>query len=264
MLSRWIDNQILLGAAQAGVTMAAALIVVALTMRLRLGLKKDILVGLGRGLVQIVAVGFLLTLIFSADLWISIPIILVMIITAGFITVQRIKAIPNALWISLAGISAGAGSVILIMTLLGVIKQDLTSIIPIGSMMVYGAMNANALMLERFHSELVSHEGQVEAGLALGASPEEVVGPYARRAVTAAMIPNINGLQSLGIVWIPGAMSGMLLSGENPAYAGFYQFVVSGSIFVTVGIAVIISIVLVRKQVFSKAEQLLIHSEEKQ
>jgi putative ABC transport system permease protein len=116
-------------------------------------------------------------------------------------------------------------------------------------------------MLERFHSELASHTGQVEAGLALGAAPEQVVAPYARRAVTAAMIPHINGLQSLGIVWIPGAMSGMLLSGENPAYAGFYQFVVSGSIFVTVGITVLISILLVRKQVFSPAEQLLIRSE---
>lgn len=262
MLSQWIDNQILLGAAQAGVTLLAALVVLGLTIRLNLGLKKDILVGLGRGLAQIVGVGFLLTVIFSASLWVALPIILAMILAAGFITVQRIKSIPNALWISLIGITVGAGSVILIMTLLGVIQQDLTSIIPIGSMMVYGAMNANSLMLERFRSELASHAGQVEAGLALGASPEQVVAPYARRAVTAAMIPRINGLQSLGIVWIPGAMSGMLLSGENPAYAGFYQFVVSGSIFVTVGITVLISIILVRKQVFTPAEQLLIRSEE--
>ena len=263
MLNQWIDNQVWLGAAQAGITLMAALIVMGLTVRLRLGLKKDILVGLGRGLVQIVAVGFLLTIIFSANLWISLPIILAMITAAGFITVQRTKSIPNAIWISLAGITAGAGSVIFIMTFLGVIRQDLTSIIPIGSMMVYGAMNANALMLERFHSELASHTGQVEAGLALGASPEQVVEPYARRAVTAALIPKINGLQSLGIVWIPGAMSGMLLSGENPAYAGFYQFVVSGSIFVTVGITVLISIILVRKQVFTEAEQLMIRAEEK-
>lgn len=261
MLTQWIDNPILLGAAQAGLTMIAALLVMLLTIRLKLSLKKEILIGLGRGLLQIVAVGFLLTLIFSAQFWIAIPVILAMIIAAGFITVQRIKEIPNALWISLLGISLGAASVITIMTFLGVIEQDLTAIIPIGSMMVYGAMNANALMLERFRAELASHAGQVEAGLALGAAPEQVVEPYARQAVTAAMIPRINGLQSLGIVWIPGAMSGMLLSGQNPAYAGFYQFVVSGSIFVTAGITVLISIVLVRKQVFSKADQLLIRSE---
>lgn len=262
MLSQWIDNQILLGAAQAGVTMAAALLVVLLTIRLKLGLRNEILVALGRGVVQIVAIGFLLTLIFTAQLWIAVPVILVMIVAASMMTVKRLKGIPNALWISLAGIAIGSGSVITVMTFLGVIKQDLTSIIPIGSMMVYGAMNANALLLERFRSELASHTGQIEAGLALGASPETVVEPYARRSVTAALIPNINGLQSLGIVWIPGAMAGMVLSGENPAYAGFYQFVVSGSIFVTAGIAVLISIVLIRKQVFSKADQLLIRSEE--
>ncbi len=263
MLQQWIDNQILLGAAQAGVTMLAALIVVGITWRFKLGLKKDIVIGLGRGLVQIVAVGFLLTLIFTAPLWVALPVILVMISAAGVMTVQRIKDIPNALWISLFGITVGAGLVIAVMTFLGVIEQDLTSIIPIGSMMVYGAMNANALMLERFRSELKSHTGQIEAALSLGAGPEMVVEPYVRRAVTAAMIPRINGLQSLGIVWIPGAMSGMLLSGTNPAYAGFYQFVVSGSIFVTAGITVLISIVLVRGQVFSKAEQLTLRSEDR-
>ena len=261
MLGRWIDNQVWLGAAQAGVTMVAAVLVVWLTVRLKLGLKKDILVALGRGVAQIVLVGFLLTVIFSADLWIAIPVISIMIVTASVMTIKRVSNIPNALRISLLGITAGSGLVIAVMTFLGVIEQDLTSIIPIGSMMVYGAMNTNALMMERFRSEVGSHVGQIEAGLALGASPEQVIRPYARRAVTSALTPNINGLRSLGIVWIPGAMAGMVLAGENPAYAGFYQFVVSGSIFVTAGITVIISIALLRKQVFSRAEQLLLRSE---
>lgn len=263
MLPQWIDNQILLGAAQAGVTLVAALIVLGLTWYFKLGLKKDIAIGLGRGLTQIVAVGFLLTLVFTASMWIALPVISFMIIAAGVMTVRRIKDIPNALGISLLGIVTGSGLVIVVMTFLGVIEQELTSIIPIGSMMVFGAMNANALMLERFRSELQSHTGQIEAALSLGAPPERVVEPYVRRAVTAAMIPKINGLQSLGIVWIPGAMSGMLLSGANPAYAGFYQFVVSGSIFVTAGITVLISVVLVRGQVFTKAEQLILRSEDR-
>lgn len=262
MLSRWIEHQVWLGAAQASVTMFAALLVVWLTTRLKLGLRRDILVSLGRGVMQIVLVGFLLTFIFSADLWMAIPVIFVMMVAGSVMTVRRVHNIPNALRISFIGIAAGAGSVILVMTFLGVINQDLTSIIPIGSMMVYGAMNTNALMMERFRSEVTAHAGQIEAGLALGASPELVIRPYARRAVTAALTPNINGLRSLGIVWIPGAMAGMVLSGQNPAYAGFYQFVVSGSIFVTAGITVLISIVLLRKQVFSKAEQLLLRSEE--
>lgn len=261
MLGRWIDNQVWLGAAQAGVTMVAAVLVVWLTVRLKLRMEKDILVALVRGVGQIVLVGFLLTIIFTADLWIAIPVIAIMIVTASVMTIKRVSNIPNALRISLLGITAGSGLVIAVMTFLGVIEQDLTSIIPIGSMMVYGAMNTNALMMERFRSEVGSHVGQIEAGLALGASPEHVIQPYARRAVASAMTPNINGLRSLGIVWIPGAMAGMVLAGENPAYAGFYQFVVSGSIFVTAGITVIISIAMLRKQVFSKAEQLLLRSE---
>ncbi len=262
MLVQWIDDLILLGAAQAALTMFAALLVVLLTVRLKLGLKNEILMALFRGVGQIVLIGFLLTVIFAADLWVSVPVLLAMIVAGGVMSIRRIKNIPNALWIALLGIASGSGLVILVMTVLGVIEQDLTSIIPIGSMMVYGAMNANALMMERFRSEVASHAGHIEAGLALGASPEQVVRPYARRAVTAALTPNINGLRSLGIVWIPGAMAGMVLSGQNPAYAGFYQFVVSGSIFVTAGITVLISIIFLQKQVFSNAEQLLLRIEE--
>ncbi len=70
-------------------------------------------------------------------------------------------------------------------------------------------------------------------------------------------------MQSLGIVGVPSAMAGKVLSGANPAYAGFYQFVVSGLIFATASITVLVTVLMDRKQVFSKADQLLIRAEER-
>ena len=111
------------------------------------------------------------------------------------------------------------------MTLAGVIAPEIGSLVPVGSMIIANAMNSCAQALERFRAEVTAHTGQIEAGLALGAEPEQLVARYVQSAVTASLIPRIDSLASLGIVWIPGLMAGMLLSGSDPIYAAIYQLV---------------------------------------
>src|SRR3989442_8797770 len=85
-------------------------------------------------------------------------------------------------------------------------------------MIINGAMNASAQTLERFGADVLAHTGQIEAALALGAPPPESVGTYTRSAVSASLIPSLNSMRSLGIVWIPGLMAGMLLTGRSRVY----------------------------------------------
>ena len=72
----------------------------------------------------------------------------------------------------------------------------------------------------------------------------------------ASLIPAIDSLRSLGIVWIPGLMAGMLLSGSRPIYAAIYQFVVLAMIFAASGLTSLVSTLLIRSQAFTDAEQL--------
>ena len=65
-------------------------------------------------------------------------------------------------------------------------------------------------------------------------------------------------MRSLGIVWIPGLMAGMLLSGAKPLYASIYQFVVLAMIFAASGITSLVSMMLIRREIFSPAEQLVL------
>jgi putative ABC transport system permease protein len=97
----------------------------------------------------------------------------------------------------------------------------------------------------------------VETALALGASPETAVAPHVQTSFGASLIPAIDNLRSLGIVWIPGLMTGMVLSGTPPLRAGIYQFVTLAMIFASSGLTCLVSTTLARARLFTPAEQLV-------
>src|ERR1039458_1805962 len=122
------------------------------------------------------------------------------------------------------------------------------------------SMNTNGLALNRFRSEVLAHAGEIETALALGAAPEHTVASYAESSIHASLIPAIDNLRSLGIVWIPGLMTGMLLSGADPLYAAIYQFVVIAMILASSGLTSLLSTMMIRNHAFSAAEQLVLKS----
>ena len=263
MLTTLFENQLALGIAQVLVALAAAGLVLLAARWQVVHLGREIWVAMARGLVQVVLVGLALVMIFTGPLWLGVPILALMMIAGGVIAARRVRGVPGLLRVTLVTIAVSSSIVIAAMVFLGVIEKDLTSIIPIGSMLISGSMNAAALALERFKSELESHTGQIEAGLSLGASARGVVEPYVRRAVQASLIPVGNSIRSLGIVWIPGLMAGMILSGIDPVYAAVYQFVIMVMIFCTAGLAALLSTALASRRVFTSADQLLVRQESK-
>ncbi|HUJ09171.1 MAG TPA: ABC transporter permease, partial [Verrucomicrobiae bacterium] len=106
--------------------------------------------------------------------------------------------------------------------------------------------------------DVLAHVGEIETALALGAASETSVAGYVQASFEASLIPAIDNLRSLGIVWIPGLMAGMLLSGARPLYAAVYQFVVLSMILAASGLTSLVSTVLVRSRVFSAADQLVL------
>jgi putative ABC transport system permease protein len=181
-----------------------------------------------------------------------------MIVAAGATSARRAKGMPQAFRVSAWAIAAGAGSIIALMTWLGVIDTAITSLVPVGSMLIANAMNTNGLALNRFRSDVLSHVGEIETALALGAAGKRSVEPYVQASFEASLIPAIDSMRSLGIVWIPGLMAGMLLSGSRPVYAAIYQFVVLAMIFAASGLTALVSTVLIRERIFTSAEQLLL------
>jgi putative ABC transport system permease protein len=258
MLNQLFADQIVLGLAQAAVVILLALGVMMLARAQDIHLEKETIVALGRGLVQVVAVGSVLVLLLQGPNWTSGLVLAGMTLAAAAIAARRARGIRGAFRVSLYGIAIGSALVIVPMTWLGVIDPAISSLVPVGSMLIANCMNSNALALDRFRGEIESHVGEVEAGLALGGDPRRIVMPQVRAAVHASMIPRVDTLRSLGIVWIPGLMAGMILAGSDPVYAAIYQFVVIAMIFASSGITSLVSTLLIRGYIFSEAEQLLL------
>lgn len=262
MLSQWFSTPVALGLAQAAIAAALALVVTFIARGRGIHLEREVVIALLRGISQIVVVGLILVVVFQGTNWWAVPVLAVMVVSGAVIASRRARKIPGAFQVALYGIALGAGSVIAVMTLLGVIDVKVTNLIPVGSMIIANAMNTNALALERFRAEVEGHVGPIEAGLALGASPSAVLAPYVQTTVGASLIPSLNSLRSLGIVWIPGLMAGMVLSGSNPIYAAIYQFVVITMLFASAGLTTIVTTLLVRSHAFSAADQLVLRPSE--
>ena len=254
-----MTTEIITGLTQALVAAALAMGVTLLARTRLIHMEREVFFAMLRGIVQVVVVGLVLVLLLQGPGFTSIFLLLGMMLAAASIAAKRARGIGGAFQVSLYGIALGSGVVIASMTLLGVIETEMTSLIPIGSMLIANAMNSSALALDRFKGEVQAHTGEIEAGLALGADPKLVVTPYVRAAVHASMIPRVDSLRSLGIVWIPGVMAGMILAGADPVYAAIYQFVVLAMIFSASALTSLVSTLLIRSRAFSPAEQLLLN-----
>jgi len=256
MLKAHFSDQLALGLAQAAIATLLALAVMLLARQRKIHIERETIVALFRGIVQITAVGSILVLLLRGPAWTSVFLLAAMIVAAAKISAGRSKGLPKSFQISLYSIAGGAGAVIALMTWAGVIDTVITSLVPIGSMLIANAMNTNSLVMNRFRSDVESHTGLIETGLALGADSKETVAPYVQDSLQASLIPAIDSLRSLGIVWIPGLMAGMLLSGARPVYAAVYQFVTISMILSSSGLTGLFCSLLVRGSAFSPAEQL--------
>ncbi len=251
------SSKVLLGLIQAAIAGGLAIAVMLLARRRSIHIESDLSIALIRGLVQIAAVGSVLVLLLRGPWWTGTFALVAMMIAAAATSSRRAK-IPGSFEVSLYSIFAGAGSVIALMTLARVIDKSITSLIPVGSMLIANAMNTNSLALNRFKADVQSHVGQIEAALSLGAAAETTVASYVQQSFRSSLIPAIDSLRSLGIVWIPGLMAGMVLSGAPPLYSAIYQFVVLAMIFASSGLTCLISTALIRKHAFSPADQLIL------
>ncbi|MGQ3412857.1 ABC transporter permease [Natrinema sp. LN54] len=254
--AQFADPVLRRGLGQVAVAAVLAALVVGLSHLRGLSLERELGVALVRGFVQIVTMGSIVGLLLTAEFAWSIVILLGMMTGATWISKNRGEGLPGVIRVSFVAIVVGSGLVISTMALAGAIETTVRNLVPVGSMIIANAMKANSLALDRFKNEIEDNRTEIEAGLALGAPPHAVVSRHVKTGVRASLIPTIDSLKSLGWVWIPGIMAGMILGGENPLYAALYQFVIMAMIFAAGGLTSMTSSLLIGKYVFTDAEQL--------
>jgi UDP-glucose/iron transport system permease protein len=257
-----LHSDIAMGVAQAAGAIVLCAAVVLVCRRFAVHVERETAISLVRGLVQMVLVGMVLAVLLHGNLLVGVLILLAMTFAAAVTAARRAQDIKGSLLLSFYAIAAGSGVVIAGMLVTGTLTADIAVLVPVGSMIIANAMNACAQAVERFRADVTAHVGQIEAGLALGADPGVTVAPYVQSAVYASLLPRLDMLKSLGLVWIPGVMAGMMVSGASPVYAGIYQFVIVAMILAASGVAGLIVTLLMRGRVFSAAAQLTLRSAE--
>jgi putative ABC transport system permease protein len=235
---------------------ALCLAVVLLCRQFAVHVGRETVISMARGLVQMIFVGIVFAVLLHGYALLGVLILLAMVFAAAVTASRRAQGTKDALLLCFYAIAAGAGTVIAAMLATSTLKPDIAILVPVGSMIIANTMNACAQSIERFTADVTAHVGQVEAALALGAEPAVTVAPYVQSAVYASLLPRLDMLKSLGLVWIPGVMAGMMVSGASPMHAAIYQFIIVGMILAASGITGLLATLLIRTRAFSMAAQL--------
>ena len=230
---------------------------------LALGLAKDIIIGTIRTFIQLFLMGFVLKYIFRLDnAYLVLLIFLGMIIFAAITIKGRVKE-KRVSYIIPTSISMIIGYMVVTIIVTAVIIQvepwyNPQYFIPIGGMVIGNSMSAIAISLDRMFSEIRKRKEEVELYLCLVATYQEATADILKNAIRAGMIPTINAMMAVGIVFIPGMMTGQILAGVDPVLAIKYQIVVMLMISGATAAGSIIVTYLVRRLCFTTAHQIKI------
>lgn len=231
--------------------------------RAHLGLEKDLLVGVFRGAVQLLTVGYVLVLLFANEQpgWVLL-MLSVMLGAAAFTSARRVESGPGAKVLvprALLAILLGS-AVALVPVFVFVIAPDpwfeARYVVPISGMIVANAMNVVSQVNERIFSSAKAERAEIEQWLALGATPEQALRRQVREALRGALIPTINGLLTVGLVSLPGMMTGQIVSGTAPEHAIRYQLVIMYQLVIVAAVSGATAAYLARRVLFTRGEQL--------
>ncbi len=244
--------------------LTATLLVVcsmALLRAWRVGNELTMAWGALRTVVQLLLVGYVLRWIFDTNVvWLVAVAFIIMLSAASWTASRRTsRPIPGLLGVAGISLAVGAGLTTLAVTAF-VVRADPwwqpRYFLPLAGMIVGNAMNAAALAAERLQAEMSARSGEVEELLALGATPRQASDAGLRAAMRAALVPTINAMMTVGLVSLPGMMTGQMVAGAEPTTAARYQIVVMFMLTSACTISAILLSSLLYRRFFTPAWQL--------
>jgi putative ABC transport system permease protein len=235
-------------------------VVLAVSAALRLGQVRRVVVASVRAVVQLVAAGLVIGWVFRQQGAVTVLALLaVMTVIAGFTgATQAGRRVAGTAWwmTGVLGLSMGLTLAFLARVVIGVESWDPRYLVPLGGMLLGNAMTAATLAAERLGDELARSRGDVEVYLSLGASPWQAIHPSLRRALGAALTPTVNAMMVVGVVKLPGMMSGQLLGGSAPLQAAFYQLLILVGILLGDTLSATATSVILSRRFFTPAWRL--------
>ena len=256
-------NPVAIGPGQLLLCLLFVAIAGAASMALRLRLERDLLWGTVRAFAQLFLVGYVLDVVFALDRPLLVLAVFVfMVFWAAHAVRGRVRDPQVAVFAPtfLSMVISYLAVTILVTAVIVRVDPWWTPqyFIPLGGMIAGNSMNAISVCLERLLTGLRERRESIELALSLGATYREATADLLADAVRAGMIPSINALMTVGLVSLPGMMTGQILAGVTPVSAVKYQIVVMLMLVASTAIGAVVVASVVRRRCFTGAQQLIL------
>jgi len=212
---------------QLSIALIFVILPIILSKRLNLELEKDTIIAVIRSIVQLLIVGYILKFVFDSENMMYILLMVTIMIAAATQNARKkgasIKGITWKVIATLVVIEVLTQGVLLGFNITPPTAQY---IIPISGMVIGNSMVLAILFLNRFTSEVETHQDETELILSLGGTPKQAIHTQLNTAIKASMIPTIESQKTIGLVQLPGMMSGQIIAGADPMQAVQFQLLI--------------------------------------
>lgn len=237
------------------------IIVLIIMKKSKVNQTKLLLVASLRMSVQLVIVGYILQYIFSDPKPLYTVIFLVLMIGFSIHRVIKSRKDLNPNFKIAIGASLGfSGLFVLIFFVTVVVNKSIFNpqyTIPLAGMIIGNAMTGVNIGIKTFMGDISKQKNKINTLLNLGVEPKDILKPFANTALETALIPTLNSMLGMGIIFLPGMMTGQILSGTLPTTAIMYQIAIMIAICTSVCITVFLSLNLGYKSLYNNRKQFL-------
>lgn len=250
----------------AGVIASGLLVLVAIGVSWWAGLRleRDLVTAAVRVAAQLALLGLVLAAMIAPGQPIALSWlwVLVMIGFAGWTVQRRVQHVPRLWLLSIGAFGASALVTLGVLFGFGVFPVNGTTVVPLAGMMIGNSMTATVLVARRVTAEFKDKRLEIEARLALGQPSSEAARPYLRESLRTALIPQIETTKAVGIVFLPGLMTGLLLAGVDPVDAVQAQVVIMYLVLGSVAVTTSVIALGLRRMLFTESHQLQLPPED--
>ncbi|WP_099975264.1 ABC transporter permease [Lactobacillus terrae] len=235
------------------------LVIVALVIgyKEKLGIDKDIIIGVVRAIIQLSVVGYVLKYIIKVNnLWLTLAFFVIIILNASYNAGKRGNGIPHAFEYSLLAIFVSTSVTLGTLIWTGSIQCIPQQVVTVTGMIASNTMVAIGLSFRNMKQTFTDRQQHVLEKLALGADVKLASLDILRESIKSGMQPTIDSIKTLGLVSLPGMMSGLIFAGVDPEKAIKYQIMVTFMLLSATSIGSIVSCYLAYKEFFNKKKQL--------
>lgn len=239
-------------------SMVLVLVAIVVSYREKLGLEKDILWSICRAVIQLIIVGYVLKYIFNVNhAVLTLLMVLFICFNAAWNAQKRSRYIDKAFLSSFIAITTGTALTLAVLVFSGSIAFTPMQVIPIG-MIAGNAMVAVGLCYNNLGQRFNSEQQQLQEKLSLGATPKVASAQLIRDSIRSSLIPTVDSAKTVGLVSLPGMMSGLIFAGIDPVKAIKYQIMVTFMLLSTASLSTIIACYLTYRKFYNSRHQLVV------